>query len=194
MSRSGVRISAGELRGRRLAVPAGVRPTESRVREALFSIWGSRVVGARVLDLFAGTGAVGLEALSRGAAWVTFVELAPRVAAALAVSCRELAAGRSEVLRMSLPEGIRRPPASRFGLVFADPPYGFGAGRELIEAALAWIAPEGELAYEHSRRDGPPVPVAGWALADQRTYGESGLAFYRPATGGDDGFFTHPAR
>jgi 16S rRNA (guanine966-N2)-methyltransferase len=185
VSRSGVRIVAGELRGRRLAVAAGVRPTEARVREALFSIWSPRIAGCRVLDLFAGTGAVGLEALSRGAAWATFVELAPRVCAALEASCRALAAGRAQVLRASLPEALRRPPAVGFDLVFADPPYGFEAGRELIEAARSWVAPAGELVFEHSRRDPPPAPLAGWELVDRRGYGESCLAFYRPAANED---------
>lgn len=180
-----MRVVAGDLRGRRLAVAAGVRPTESRVREALFSIWAPRLQGVRFLDLFAGTGAVGLEALSRGAAWASFIEQEPRVVAALAESCRALAAGRSEVLRAKLPEGLRRPPALGFELVFADPPYGFSAGRELLEAARAWIDAGGELVFEHSRRDPPPAPPAGWELSDQRSYGESALAFYRSVVPAD---------
>jgi 16S rRNA (guanine966-N2)-methyltransferase len=117
-----MRIVAGELKGRRLRSPrgGGVRPTADRVREAIFSILGS-VEGAVVLDLFAGTGALGLEALSRGAASATLVDRAPATARR---NVDDLGLGeRAELVRSDVPRYLRRVAGARFDLVFIDPPY-----------------------------------------------------------------------
>jgi len=178
-----VRIAGGELRGRVVPVPRDVRPTEGRVREALFSIWGEAVDGARVLDLFAGSGAVALEAMSRGALEAVAVEGAPRVVAALAAAVRRVGqAGRVEVRRGTLPGALEPLAAERpgaFDLVFADPPYRWPDYRRLVAAAEPLLAPDGELAVEHASRHELPAEAGGLVRTDVRRYGESSLSFYR---------------
>jgi 16S rRNA (guanine966-N2)-methyltransferase len=169
-----MRIIAGEFRGRRLRPPPGrrVRPTTDRVREAWFSIVGDAVVGARVLDLFAGSGALGLEALSRGAAHVTFVELAAPSLAALRANVAELgvegqtAIRRGDALRFAA--GLGR---AAYDLAFADPPYGTGQAEALCDqwrgSPFARI-----LGVEHSVR----TLLSG---TDTRRYGNTALTFLR---------------
>ncbi len=182
-----VRILGGELGGRRLPVVGSwrsveVRPTEAKVREALFGIWQQRLAGCRFLDLFAGSGAVGLEALSRGAAHGVFVDRAPRVLATLRRGCGELAPGRSTVLRLELPRQARRLRGGPFDLIFADPPYAFREHPALLRAAEAWLATGGELAIEHSSRLAVEVPEGGaWERRERRVYGESCLSFFELA-------------
>jgi 16S rRNA (guanine(966)-N(2))-methyltransferase RsmD len=185
-SRPGLRIGAGALRGRVVAVPPGARPTEGRVREALFSIWGERLAGARFLDLFAGSGAVGIEAASRGARSVVCVEEDPRAVRTLR---RNLAAlgpavgeGRVAARRLPLPRGLAQlaeagePP---FDLIFADPPYAFTGYPQLLERLAPLLAAGGEAAVEHSARAPLPERAGALARADERRYGETALSFYR---------------
>jgi 16S rRNA (guanine966-N2)-methyltransferase len=169
-----MRIIAGEFRGRRLRPPPGrrVRPTTDRVREAWFSIVGDAVVGARVLDLFAGSGALGLEALSRGAAHVTFVELAAPSLAALRANVAEL--GVEEQVAIRRAEALRFVAALgglAYDLAFADPPYGTGQAEALcdrwLESPFARI-----LGVEHPARVVLPA-------ADSRRYGNTALTFLR---------------
>lgn len=178
---------AGRFGGRRLAAAprAGVRPTSDRVREALFA-WLGDLAGARVLDLYAGTGALGIEALSRGAARVVFVE---RSQAALGVLRRNLASlgleGSPEVrvLRDDAARAARRlgREGERFDLALLDPPY---ASDELSRALAALVeagvlSPTAEVVVEASRRH--PVPaVAGLALRDARRYGDTLVARLGP--------------
>jgi len=182
-----VRISGGELRGRVVPVPRDVRPTEGRVREALFSIWGDAVGGARVLDLFAGSGAVTLEAVSRGALEALALEEAPRVVTAMAATVRRVGeAGRIEVRRGSLPGALASLAAERpgaFDLVFADPPYRWPDYPRLVAAAEPLLAPDGELAVEHASRHELPAEAGGLVRTDVRRYGESALSFYRRGPG-----------
>lgn len=189
----GVRLTGGRWRGRKLRVPrGGVRPTAGRIREALFAIWGQRVAGCRFLDLFAGSGAVGLEALSRGAAAACLVESDPRAVAAIEANRATLdAAGEVDVTveRRHLPAGLRRLPPVPYDLVFADPPYRFAGYRALLAEVGPWLAAGGELAIEHAARrpdDGADRdvfdgPVAGWLRVDQRRYGEVALSLFRAA-------------
>jgi 16S rRNA (guanine966-N2)-methyltransferase len=179
-----LRIVGGALRGRRLRVPdRGVRPTSERVREAIFDILGPAwVEGARVLDLFAGTGALGIEALSRGAAEVVFVERDPAVARALRERIAALGLeGRGRVVIASAaPEAAAPHLAGRWNLVFLDPPYDTGAGEAWLPRLAAWTWPEdgGMVIYE--RRSGPAVPAPpGLALAVERAYGETTVSLYR---------------
>jgi 16S rRNA (guanine966-N2)-methyltransferase len=190
----GTRIAAGALRGRRLAVPPGARPTEGRVREALLSIWQDRLDGARLLDLYAGSGAVGLEALSRGAAVVVFVESDRAALRALARNCALAEGGRAIRRRASLPGGLAVALADQapFGLVFADPPYRFAAHAGLLLAIEPHLAAGGEVALEHAARGATPETAGALVRHAVRRYGESALSFYRrtPATraleSGDD--------
>ncbi len=183
MSRAGLRILGGELRGRRLEVTARVRPTESRLREALASIWRQPLPGCRFLDLFAGSGAVGIEALSRGAAEAWFADHDPRVLAALRRNCAHLApAAATRIVRLRLPAA--RDLGQRFELIFADPPYAFRDHTALLRGAAGWLAPGGEMAIEHSAQGGAVAAVeavAPWELVDRRSYGESCLSFFRLA-------------
>lgn len=175
----GVRISGGELRGRRLAVPPGVRPSEGRLREALFSIWSAALPGSRFLDLFAGSGAMGLEAVSRGAQRAVLVEGSAKVAAGLAERCALLAPAKTEVVRRRLPAGLSRLPSEGFDLVFADPPYDFSAYGELLVGLEGWLKSSGEFALEHRRCPDPIAERRGWELFDRRCYGDSELSFFR---------------
>ncbi|MEX2181666.1 MAG: 16S rRNA (guanine(966)-N(2))-methyltransferase RsmD [Gemmatimonadaceae bacterium] len=183
-----VRIVAGEWRGRRIAVPAGaVRPTADRVREAWLSIVRPALDGARVVDLCAGTGALGLEALSRGAAHCDFVEQSPTVLRTLEANLATLGAGaRAAVHRRDAlgfvgeraPEGADAP----WDVAFADPPY-----REGVALALAerWLrAPFATIfGVEHETALTLPAPAAGGtATAERRAYGDTTLTFYRLPT------------
>lgn len=176
-----MRIIAGIAKGQPLAVPRGglVRPTSDRVRGAIFSSLAERVVGATVLDLFAGSGALGLEAASRGARAVTFVENA---ASALAVLERNIAACRRNRMlttEFHVVRGDARQPRGRFDLVFADPPYG-GLAQELLSAAalLAALTDKGLLVLESSKRDMVVAPVA-WMLERDTVYGDTRVRVLR---------------
>jgi len=179
---SELRLSGGEYRGRRLRVPAGVRPTEGRLREALFSIWQTEIEGARFLDLFAGAGGVGLEAVGRGAERAVLVEEDPRTLRTLKENVAALGAEEATRLyRLRLPAGLavlseREAP---FALVFVDPPYGFGEGDKLLAALTPLLVPAGAVAYEHADRDAPPAAPPELALEETRCYGGSCLSFYR---------------
>lgn len=170
-----MRIVAGRWRGRRLRTPEGddVRPTGDRVREAWMSIVQEAIPGAAVADLFAGTGALGLEALSRGAATVEFVDLAPASLALLRDNLVLLGAlpteamlRRADALRLA-EERARQP----WDLVFADPPYGTGMATQLAERWLA--APFARiLGIEHEAHEVLP------GAHDTRRYGITALSFY----------------
>lgn len=191
MSRAGLRILGGELRGRRLEVAGPVRPTESRVREALASIWRQPLAGCRFLDLFAGSGSVGLEAVSRGAERAWFVDSDPRVLKALRRNCEALAPEATRIVRRRLPDPKGRDLGERFELIFADPPYAFRDYAGLLRSAAGWLEPGGEMAIEHSVRARSGVPevaaVAPWVGVDRRCYGESCLSFFRRVEDGRAG-------
>jgi len=184
MAGKGLRIIAGELKGRRLRVPqsAGVRPTGDRVREALFSILGGRFPGGRALDAFAGTGALGFEALSRGVDAVDFVEADRDAAetlranaAALEVTAR-CRVHHGDVLRLLRRGALPGP----FALVFADPPW----TDDVLPSFLAAVAgsdaldPEATIVVEHDARG--PVPLAPQGLRHVRTavYGRTALDLF----------------
>lgn len=181
MTKPGVRISAGKLRGRNLAVPARARPTSARLREALFDIWRHRVAQCRFLDLFAGSGAVGLEAFSRGADSVVFVERDREASRRLRVVCAELAADTSTVIQADLPEDlarVMRTVGSGFDLIFADPPYDFDAYAELLASLADPLEMGGAVAVEHSVRTTLPVFPEGLIRQTVRDYGENRISFY----------------
>ena len=179
---SELRLTGGEFRGRRLRVPAGVRPTEGRLREALFSMWQGELPGARFLDLFAGAGGVGLEAVGRGAAKAVLVEGDPRTLRTLKENVAALKAERSTRLyRMRLPAALAmlREREAPFDLVFVDPPYGFEDGAKLLAGLPPLLAPGGAVAYEHADRDAAPAAPPELAFEETRCYGGSCLSLYR---------------
>lgn len=177
-----MRVIAGALRGRGLVAPRGrgTRPTTDRVRESLFGVLGASVEGAAVLDLFAGSGALGIEALSRGAASLVAVERAPAAIRALRRNLATLELTEATVIVGPVERSQARiAAAGPFDLVFVDPPYDRGAK---VGAALApWIAsvlaPEARLVFEHDRRDPTPV-LTGLDLVETRRYGDTALSFY----------------
>jgi 16S rRNA (guanine966-N2)-methyltransferase len=180
----GVRISGGAHRGRGLTVPPGARPTEGRVREALFSIWGDRLDGARVLDLFAGSGAVGLEAVGRGALAALLVDENLRAVKTLEENLALLKEKTVEIRRLTLPGALGRlAEAGPFDLVYADPPYTFQPYDTLIAGVAPLLATDGELVVEHSTRRDLPVQAGALVRTDTRKYGESSLSFYRKGPG-----------
>lgn len=180
----GLRIASGALRGRRLKVPAGIRPTEQKVREALFSIWTDRLFEATLLDLFAGSGAVGIEAVSRGAAEVTFVESNQSVLTAQDENLRLLPPGRARQIRSPAERALTLLAAeeARFDLVFADPPYAWVPEAAFFASVALLLGEEGELVFEHSSRVELPLGSGGLVRTDSRRYGESSISFYRKGT------------
>ncbi|MEB8324835.1 16S rRNA (guanine(966)-N(2))-methyltransferase RsmD [Dietzia kunjamensis] len=194
------RIISGRLRGLSITVPpAGTRPTTDRVREALFSAIGSRVDldGATVLDLFAGSGALGLEAVSRGADVAWFVEENQRAVACLkkntagASSSLSSSSSSSSPLRLTvkraaLPAAIRGrcPVEGGFHLVLADPPYERSAELDepVLDALLAggWLAEDALVVWERSKRDPAVRWPGGYEVVFERTYGETAVEMARP--------------
>jgi 16S rRNA (guanine(966)-N(2))-methyltransferase RsmD len=177
-----MRIIAGAFKGRTLASPrwGGLRPTSDRLRETLFNILGERVHGARVLDAYAGTGALGIEALSRGAAFVAFVERDPRALALIRENLRRCRVSEGCVI-MRAASGLRRrfpePPA--FSLILIDPPYDERDLEAAIGGVSEWLTPDGLLVLEHARRRQAPGEVAGLIQIRAVASGDSALALYR---------------
>lgn len=181
----GVRVSAGMLRGRVVAVPEGVRPTEGRVREAFFDIVGPRIAGCRFLDLFAGSGAVGIEAASRGASAVVQVDLSPAAVRRLEATYRELGLAEIEIYRLEVPRQLSFLSArvgSCFDWIFADPPYAFASYHELLAGLPALLAEGGSVVVEHEVRRPLAPQVDGLARVDERRYGDCALSFYASST------------
>ena len=187
-----MRIISGTIRGRKILAPGkkrgreGIRPTSARAREAVFNIIGPEVLDARVLDLFAGTGAMGLEALSRGARMAVFIDNSP---AAVNLISRNIAlcgfADRTTVLRRDLSRNLNflreYMTLVGFSLVFVDPPYRQEIGGAVL-AALAMddiVATEGLVILEQGAGGRLPEIIGRLQLEDQRRYSETGFGFYR---------------
>jgi 16S rRNA (guanine966-N2)-methyltransferase len=177
-----MRIVAGRWRGRKLAAPPGLetRPTADRVRETLFSMLASRLgsfEGLRVADLFAGSGALGFEALSRGAAFACFVENDPRAAAAIKANAEAL--GASAHVRVLGGSALKLPSSEPFDLIFADPPYAPGSGSAAARAVTeaGWLASGGWMAVETSRGD--IVDPGSWIVEADRNVGRARLTLLR---------------
>jgi 16S rRNA (guanine966-N2)-methyltransferase len=188
------RIVAGQAGGRRLAVPAGrgTRPTADRAREGLFATMTAlrgTLSGARVADLYAGSGAVGLEALSRGAADVLLVESDPRAARVIRGNIEALGLPGARLLADRVERVLARGPGDypRRDLVFADPPY--AAPEDEIGRVLArlrdrgWLAPGALVVVERSTRSGPVAWPAGYAADRSRGYGEATLWYGQSPAG-----------
>jgi len=184
-----MRIVGGRMRGTHLAdVGAGdpaahLRPTSDRVRESIFNLlvnggYGNPLADARVLDLFAGTGALGLEAISRGAAEATFVDDGN---ASRALLRRNIGITRTEEVTETIRRDATRLGVNRgagFDLVFLDPPYGKGLGEKSLAACVAggWFALEALIVWEEGA---PPVAPEGFKMLDQRRYGETHVTILR---------------
>jgi 16S rRNA (guanine966-N2)-methyltransferase len=186
-----MRITGGEYRSRTLETPRGnaTRPTSDRVREALFAILGGERdwVGANVLDLYAGTGALAFEALSRGAAHATLVESARPALQAIEANAKALGvAPRVHVVPLTVERALAALRRSGFDLVFADPPYELvktGAAPRAIAGILAGgvLSDEGRMVLEHGKGEAAPE-IAGVRLRVSRRYGDTVISFYERST------------
>ncbi len=183
-----MRVVAGEAKGRRLKVVPGegTRPMLDRVKVALFDTLADRVVGARFLDLFAGTGQVGIEALSRGAAHATFVENNAR---ALRTLRENLAStgflSRSTVVPADVFRFLARSPADAYDIVFLAPPQYQGLVLKAMEILDGWLglSPNGLLIVQQDPKEPVPDNLAHLELVDKRRYGTTLLLFYAPRAG-----------
>ena len=182
-----MRIVAGKFRGKQLTSPSddSIRPTADRVRESMFNILASRLGpvfdGVRVLDLFAGTGALGLEALSRGASHVTFVDTGAEARGLIRDHIEAFGAGGiTKLLRRDATDLGVPGTFGQFNLVFLDPPYGKGLGERSLAhiAANGWLAPDATLVFEESV-DAPIDIPAGFTLEDRREYGAAAVHFLK---------------
>jgi 16S rRNA (guanine966-N2)-methyltransferase len=182
-----MRIISGAHKGRRLDAPdwPGLRPTSDRLRETLFNVLAPKIAGARVLDGCAGTGAVGIEALSRGAAHATFADRDPR---AIRLISRNLArcgiADRYAIIRTDLSTTAARLPPQTYDLIFLDPPYDTDPVA-LARAAAERLAAGGLLVIEHARRRTLPDRIDGLTRVRELRAGDSALAFFTSATSGE---------
>jgi 16S rRNA (guanine966-N2)-methyltransferase len=182
-----MRIVGGRLRGRALAAPrsGAIRPTADRLREALFNIlthaYGDPVTGARVLDLFAGTGALGLEALSRGAAFALLIDEGAPARALMRDNVTALGLGGStRIFRRDVTALGEAHPVEPFSLVFLDPPYGQGLAERALACARAggWLLPDALVVVEEAAAAGFTAP-AGFAELERRRYDDTELIFLR---------------
>ncbi len=181
-----MRIVGGSHSGRVLRAPAGAatRPTSEKVREALFNILFHRlgsIEGDQVLDLFAGSGALGLEALSRGAAHATFVDAGKPALVAIRGNLRDLGLeGRASVVTGdAVAVAARHAPAAPWRLVFVDPPYKSDlAVRAVLALPSERLAPDAVVVIEHDRRNAPPEALGSLLRTDLRRYGDTLISFY----------------
>ncbi len=189
VSVSGLRVTGGRLGGRRLRSPSGgLRPTADRVREALFARLGE-LSGVAVLDLYAGTGVLGVEAVSRGADAVVYVEHAPRCLAAIRANLEALGIEAvSRVIADDVPRAVRRLGRSgeRFDLLLLDPPYASDEARRALEAVSeSGVLAEGAMVVvEHGKRHALPA-VAGLVVLDTRRYGDTVITRLTAAEAGE---------
>ena len=183
-----MRIVGGRLKGRRITVPKdGVRPTSERVREALMSMLGPDWAGRHILDCYAGSGAFGFEALSWGAAHVTFIERNAKTVANLRATAELLQV--SSDIRIVQNDASRalqhlRRRLQRFDLLFFDPPYADSQPEEILSHAVGLAKSGAALVWECGARAAVPERVQGWERCISRRYGSTDIAVYRLSTGG----------
>jgi 16S rRNA (guanine966-N2)-methyltransferase len=173
-----MRIIAGTLKGRRIDAPTwpGLRPTSDKLRETLFNVLQGRLAGARVLDVFAGTGAVGIEALSRGAAHVTFVEQDRRAQALISANLTRCGVATGYTIERGPAADVLSRLEPVYDLVFLDPPYDEPALEEAVGQGVGLLAAGGTCVLEHAARR--QAPLAGSGPVRRLVSGDSALAFY----------------
>lgn len=188
-----MRIIAGTLKGRRLAAPTwdGLRPTSDKLRETLFNILAPRLAGARVLDGYAGTGALGIEAVSRGAARVVFVERDRRAQALIADNLAHCGVTDGYVIiRASVARALDDLHADSFDIMLFDPPYDQSVDADLARAGER-LAEGGLLVLEHAKRQTSPERLGALRRTREVISGDSALAFYAPGNGNENGNPNH---
>lgn len=180
-----MRVIGGTSRGRRLAGPRGldVRPTADHVKEALFNILSDRMVGARFLDLFAGTGSVGIEALSRGARQATFVESSPTVGRLLRTNLQQCGFGHlADIRLMPVSRFLKQRYEPAYDIIFLDPPYQAQESEKVLPSLGhdAIIRANGVVVVEHFHKSPPGDRIGHLALVKMYRYGDTCLSVYRP--------------
>ena len=187
MELSSIRVVSGSLKGRKIPTLQGhgIRPTSLRAREALFSILGSTIKGALVADLFAGSGSIGLEALSRGATKAIFVEQNAQAAQLLEKTLVQFnLVAQSQVVTQDVTLALQNPSLvgwRPFNVVYIDPPYQIKDNLLLLAQVenANLVAKNGQVIYEHFSKRTPPSNIGQWTLTRTAKYGDSGLSFYR---------------
>ena len=182
-----MKVTSGKTKGYKLKVPPGssVRPAQSIVRQAIFNMLGESVVGARVLDLFAGSGSLGIEALSRGADWADFVDMDRKCSDIIKQNLLHTHfEEKSKVYTMSAKrfiDGIVKSLAldkiDEYDFVFLSPPYAQGIDRNLLNSLSKLLKSRGVIVFEHSKKTALPEEIKGLKLLDQRTYGAAAVSF-----------------
>ena len=177
-----LRITGGEARGRSIASPRGrdVRPTSSKIRQALFNILGNKIKGARFLDLFGGTGLMGIEALSRGAGELTTIELDRKFALAISESIKMLSF-EADVIIGDVRERMGDLEGSKFDIIFADPPYKSPLAKSVLHLVDRYglISEDGLLIIEHAKETELTLDKLSLSLINQREYGQTCLSFFK---------------
>ena len=176
-----MRVIAGSLKGRRLKAPTweGLRPTSDKLRETLFNILAPRIEGARILDGYAGTGAVGIEALSRGAAHVTFVDRDRRAQELIADNLAHCGIREGyAIIRASVARALADLPGASFDIMVFDPPYTEHPDAGVLGSAADRLAADGVLVVEHARRDAAPDRAGRLVRTRDVISGDSALSFY----------------
>lgn len=184
---SRLRIIGGQWRGRKLPIPEleGLRPTGDRLRETLFNWLMPHLPGARCLDLFAGSGALGLEALSRGAATVTMVELQRKAAAQLRANCTTLGATNANVIEANALVWLASYHGPRFDVVFVDPPFAADLWQQVMRALNDKVATGRALIYVETPRDTPLAVPEDWQLSKHKAMGGVSAHLYSRGAGAD---------
>ncbi len=182
-----VRICAGQFKGKVIKTQGQVRPTENKVRQAIFNVLGDFILDARVIDGFAGSGALGFEALSRGAAFVAFIESDTEAVLAirenLELFSEELSRENYQVLHLDVERGIKSLAESKqpFDLVMLDPPYRSDEAKKALNAVVEYaiLAPAGIVVVEHHQRTVLPMSIGPVQQLKQHRYGDTVLSFYQ---------------
>jgi 16S rRNA (guanine(966)-N(2))-methyltransferase RsmD len=181
-----MRVIAGACKGRRLSAPrwAGLRPTSDKLRETLFNVVGARVRGVRVIDAYAGTGAIGIEALSRGASHVTFIERDGRAAALIQENVARCGfADACAIIRADVRAAARQlSEIGPFELILLDPPYDTSDATDALAFLGIHLAPGGLVVLEHASRRAAPDAAGALVRFRDLVSGDSALAFYRVAS------------
>jgi 16S rRNA (guanine966-N2)-methyltransferase len=167
------------------------RPTSARVREAIFNIWQGKIAGCRWLDLCAGTGSMGAEALCRGASWVVGIEQSNRACAIIQQNWQLVADAKQEfqILRGNVLGQLKTLSGKQFDKIYFDPPYASGLYQPVLEAIAHYnlLDPQGEIAVEHSSQNWTPPQIPNWEICRQKAYGNTTLTFYRLREEGETG-------
>jgi len=179
-----MRVTSGKVKGYKLQVPKGkrVKPAQDIVRQAIFNMLGERIVGAKVLDLFAGSGSLGIEALSRGANWCDFVDKDKTCTRVIKENLRYAHfENKAKVCTLKAERFLDEAEANTYNFIFLSPPYAQGIDRELLKKMVKVLRGGGVVVFEHSKKIEFPKGLEELKLIDERTYGAATISFLQKA-------------